>query len=104
MEGLGGVGGAEDAMVLVTVLGLWEGEQLGYVQGVGLSTGIVSGCMWVSMDTCVCMCVMACVDVHMCKHMQACTLVRTHMCICARTRVCACVYGCVCVCVCVGHL
>lgn len=31
------------------------GEQLGYVQGVGLSTGIVSGCMCAHMDhACAC--------------------------------------------------
>lgn len=55
MAGLGGAGGAEDATVLVTVLGLWEGEQLGYAQGVGLSTGIVSGCMCACMDhACAC--------------------------------------------------
>ena len=67
------------------------GRAAGLCAGGGAEHG---NSVWVHVcvhGSCVCMCVMAYVDVHTCKHMQACTLACTHVYMRAHTRVRACV-------------
>ena len=113
--GTRGCGGrAEDVTVVVVVPGPLGGRAVRACAG---------GCraehrnsVWVPVCahryTCVCTCVMVYVDVHRCKHKQACVYVHAHahmytcmhahvyMCVCMRV----CARVCTCVCVCVGHL